>query len=228
MTIAGGKGERLRPLTDRTCKPMVEVSGKPLLAHQVAWLREYGAENVVFLTGYRGESVREYFGDGTSHGVRAHYSQETTPLGRGGCVKQGMSLLPPDVEDFVVVNGDVLADLDLRHLVESRRERDATVSMMLTPYVSEYGVVETEDSGQVTVFREKAVLPYWVNAGVYVFHRRIWPELPDLGDHETETFPSLAARGEIVSLQSNVPWVSVDSPKDIRAAEEMLGQTDQP
>lgn len=137
-------------------------------------------------------------------------------------------MLPPDVEDFVVVNGDVLADLDLRHLVESRRERDATVSMMLTPYVSEYGVVETEDSGQVTAFREKAVLPHWVNAGVYVFHRRIWPELPDLGDHETETFPSLAARGEIVSLQSDVPWVSVDSPKDIRAAEEMLGQTDQP
>ena len=214
-------------MTDRTCKPMVEVTGLPLLAHQVAWLRENGVEDVLFLTGYRGEAVRDYFKDGTAHGIRAHYSQEESPLGRGGCVKMGMSMLPQDMDDFVVVNGDILTAQDLGQLVALRREQDATVSMMLTPYVSDYGVVEVEESGQVTAFREKAVLPYWVNAGVYVFHRRIRSELPDVGDHETKTFPSLATRGEIVSVQSTASWVSVDSPKDIRAAEEVLGRTRQ-
>ena len=212
----------MRPLTDHTCKPMVEVSGIPLLARQVAWLRDNGVSDVLFLTGYRGETVRDYFKDGDAHGIRAHYSQEESPLGRGGCIKRGMSLLPSDVDDFVVVNGDILTDQDLGRLVALRRERDATVSMMLAPYVSEYGVVESDITGRVTAFREKAKLPHWVNAGVYVFHRRIWSELPDIGDHETETFPSLATRGEIVSVQSRALWVSVDNPKDVQAAEEML------
>lgn len=201
---------------------MVEVSGIPLLARQVAWLRDNGVSDVLFLTGYRGETVRDYFKDGDAHGIRAHYSQEESPLGRGGCIKRGMSLLPSDVDDFVVVNGDILTDQDLGRLVALLRERDATVSMMLAPYVSEYGVVESDITGRVTAFREKAKLPHWVNAGVYVFHRRIWSELPDIGDHETETFPSLAARGEIVSVQSRALWVSVDNPKDVQAAEEML------
>ena len=209
-------------MTDHTCKPMVEVSGIPLLARQVAWLRDNGVSDVLFLTGYRGETVRDYFKDGDAHGIRAHYSQEESPLGRGGCIKRGMSLLPSDVDDFVVVNGDILTDQDLGRLVALLRERDATVSMMLAPYVSEYGVVESDITGRVTAFREKAKLPHWVNAGVYVFHRRIWSELPDIGDHETETFPSLAARGEIVSVQSRALWVSVDNPKDVQAAEEML------
>lgn len=204
---------------------MVDVSGLPLLAHQVTWLRANGVGDVLFLTGYRGETVRDYFKDGDTHGIRAHYSQEESPLGRGGCIKQGMSLLPADVDDFVVVNGDILTEQGLEQLVALRRERDATVSMMLAPYVSEYGVVESDTTGRVTAFMEKAKLPYWVNAGVYVFHRRIWSELPDLGDHETETFPSLAARGEIVSMQSRALWVSVDSPKDVRSAEEMLDQS---
>ena len=209
-------------MTDHTCKPMVEVSGIPLLARQVAWLRDNGVSDVLFLTGYRGETVRDYFKDGDAHGIRAHYSQEESPLGRGGCIKRGMSSLPSDVDDFVVVNGDILTDQDLGRLVALLRERDATVSMMLAPYVSEYGVVESDITGRVTAFREKAKLPHWVNAGVYVFHRRIWSELPDIGDHETETFPSLAARGEIVSMRSRALWVSVDNPKDVQAAEEML------
>ena len=223
LTIAGGKGERLRPLTDRVCKPMVEVAGSPLLARQVEWLRENGVQDVVFLTGYRGEQVSEYFGDGSGHGIRAHYSQEDTPLGRGGCVKLGMGLLPPGVREFVVVNGDILTDQSLDPLLALRRDHDATVAVMLTPYISEYGVVATTDSGRVTEFSEKCQLPYWVNGGVYVFHRRIRDELPDVGDHETETLPGLVASGEVMALRSEAGWVSLDSLKDLRAAEAMVG-----
>ena len=224
LTIAGGKGERLRPLTDRVCKPMVEVAGLPLLARQVEWLRQNGVQDVVFLTGYRGEQVSDYFGDGSGHGIRAHYSQEDTPLGRGGCVKLGMGLLPPGVCEFVVVNGDILTDQSLDPLLALRREHDATVAVMLTPYISEYGVVTTTDSGRVTEFSEKCQLPYWVNGGVYVFHRRIRNELPDVGDHETETLPGLVASGEVMALQSEAGWVSLDSLKDLRAAEAMVGE----
>ena len=201
---------------------MVDVAGLPLLAHQVAWLRSNGIEDVVFLTGYRGDQVLDYFGDGSAHGIRAHYSQEDTPLGRGGCVKFGMRFLPAEVDDFVVVNGDILTDQSLQPLVVQRQDHDATVSMMLTPYISEYGVVESEHSGKVTAFVEKSRLPYWVNAGVYVFHRRIGEFLPEVGDHETETLPRLVASGEVMSLRSEAAWVSVDSMKDLRVAEGMV------
>ena len=222
LTIAGGKGERLRPLTDSTCKPMVELAGQPLLAHQVGWLKSNGITDVMFLTGYRGDAVSEFFGDGSRHGIRAHYSTEDIPLGRGGCVKQGMGLLPADVREFVVVNGDVLTDQPLAPLIQLRRQLDATAAIMLTPYISEYGVVESDDSGTVTAFVEKGRLPYWVNAGVYVFHRRIGPLLPEVGDHETETFPDLTEAGKIVSLRSEARWISVDSFKDLREAEGMV------
>jgi len=87
LSIAGGRGVRLRPLTDNRPKPMVEVAGKPILSYQVDWMRSQGVTDVVFLCGYKGEMIREYFGDGSGHGIAAHYSFEESPLGRGGAMK---------------------------------------------------------------------------------------------------------------------------------------------
>ena len=82
MTIAGGRGERLQPLTNRICKPMVPVNGAPLLQHQAHWLCANGVTDIVFLTGYMAEQVEDHFGDGSGFGFRAHYSPEEQPLGQ--------------------------------------------------------------------------------------------------------------------------------------------------
>ena len=92
LVLAGGKGERLRPLTDTVPKPMAPVAGRPILEHQIQWLKEAGVENVVFLVGYRWESIRTHFGDGSRYGVGISYSVENSPLGRGGAIKQGFPL----------------------------------------------------------------------------------------------------------------------------------------
>ena len=84
LVLAGGKGERLRPLTDTVPKPMAPVAGRPILEHQVQWLKEAGVENVVFLVGYRWEAIRAHFGDGSRFGVSVAYSIESSPLGRAG------------------------------------------------------------------------------------------------------------------------------------------------
>ena len=76
LILAGGQGERLRPLTDNLPKPMVPVAGRPILAHQVAWLKTAGVTDVVFLAGYRWQAIQDYFGDGQAFGIRAHYSLE--------------------------------------------------------------------------------------------------------------------------------------------------------
>ena len=224
MTIAGGRGERLQPLTDQICKPMVPVNGIPLLQHQAHWLRSNGVTDIVFLTGYRAEQVEEHFGDGSRFGFRAHYSPEDQPLGRGGAVKQGFQLVPLDVEDVIVVNGDVLSDQPLSPLLKLRRDNNSAAAITLIPYVSAFGVVLVSEYDIVTSFAEKTELPFWINGGIYVFERELENEFPDVGDHETSTFPQVVTDRGMRALRSTANWISVDSHKDLREAEEMMSQ----
>ena len=222
MTIAGGRGERLQPLTDRICKPMVPVNGVPLLQHQARWLCDNGVTDIVFLTGYMAEQVEDHFGDGSRFGFRAHYSPEDQPLGRGGAVKQGFQLVPRDVEEVIVVNGDVMTDQSLAPLVDLRRNTNAAAAITLIPYVSAFGVVLVSDDDVVTNFAEKTELPFWINGGIYVFERGVESKFPDVGDHETTTFPQVVDDGRMRAIRSNANWISVDSHKDLRQAEEMM------
>ena len=224
LTIAGGRGERLRPLTDGICKPMVPVNGAPLLQHQAHWLCENGVTDIVFLTGYRAEQVKGHFGDGSRFGFHAHYSPEDQPLGRGGAVKQGMGLVPKNSEDVIVVNGDVLSDQPLAPLIQQRREHGAAAAITLIPYVSSFGVVLVSDDGVVTSFAEKTELPFWINGGIYVFEREIENLLPDVGDHETTTFPQLVSEERMRAVKSSANWISVDSHKDLREAQDMMSR----
>ena len=96
LAIAGGRGERLRPLTDSVPKPMISLNGRPMISYQVEWMRSQGVTDVVFLCGYLGNVIKDYFGDGRKFGINAHYSFEDKPLGRGGAVRKGMSLVPSD------------------------------------------------------------------------------------------------------------------------------------
>ena len=215
LTIAGGRGERLRPLTDSVPKVMVPVNDRPLLSYQVQWMRAQGVTDVVFLCGYLGEKIVDYFGDGSEFGVRAHYSHEETPLGRGGAVRKGLSLVPGDEPYVLVANGDNMTNQPFSSLVELHERRSALATMMLVPFQSPFGVVSVDERGMVTEFVEKGDLPFWINAGVYVFSRRMEELLPEVGDHETTTFPALAAEGRLAALKSDALWLTVDGPKDL-------------
>ena len=224
LILAGGKGERLRPLTDNVAKPMVPVSGRPLLWYQVSQLRNAGITDLVLLCGFRWESIRDFLGDGTGFGMRVHYSLEETPLGRGGALRRGLGMVPDTQKTVLALNGDVLTTQEIGPLVELHQNSGALATVMLTPYPSAYGVVDVDSSGRVLAFREKGELPHWINAGVYVLDTAIRDELPVLGDHETETFPRLAEKGCLYAYQSRSFWKTIDTHKDLREAEEALQQ----
>src|SRR3989304_860614 len=97
LILAGGKGERLRPLTSARPKPMIPLAGKPILEHQLEWLHGQGVTDVILLCGYLSEVVSSHFGDGSRLGLRIAYSVESEPLGRGGAFKKAFQLVPPDV-----------------------------------------------------------------------------------------------------------------------------------
>ena len=225
LILAGGRGERLRPLTDTLPKPMVPICGKPILEHQVEWLKAGGVTDVVFLAGYRWEAIKDHFGVGQAFGISAQYSVEDSPLGRGGAIKAGFPKVPDSEETVAVLNGDVITDETLKNLSafhEDRRSANQShlATILVVPMVSPYGLVDMDDTGTVTGFREKVEMEHWINAGIYLFDRGIADELRDLGDHETETFPRLAKAARLAALRSRSFWRSVDSFKDLNEAEE--------
>lgn len=185
-------------------------------------MRSQGITDIVFLTGYLSETVRAHFSDGAEFGIRAHYSHEEQPLGRGGAVRQGLGLVPEGEDTVLVTNGDTLTDLDLSQLMEIHRKRDAMATLMLTRHPSQFGVVHVGENDMVEEFAEKGLLPLWINAGVYLFNTDVEPFLPEKGDHEVSTFPQLASEKRLAALPSDAMWITVDSAKDLREASERL------
>ena len=218
LIIAGGEGERLRPLTLDRPKPMIEVGGTPILEHQIRWLAREGVSDAVLLCGYKAEVIQQHFGDGSRFGLRVQYSLEKQPLGRGGALKLGAQRLPPDEDPVIALNGDILTNQPLTPLIAYHRRKQAAATVMLTRLRSPFGIARLDRGGRITAFQEKPLLPHWLNAGVYVVSPEFLRRLPDRGDHETTTFPALAAEGKLFGYRSRAYWRSVDTFKDLTEA----------
>jgi NDP-sugar pyrophosphorylase family protein len=214
IILAGGKGERLRPLTVDRPKPMVEVLGVPILAYQVQWLQSQGVTDITISCGYRHEVIVSYFGDGSRLGVRITYAIEDEPLGRGGGIKHAWRLAQPTSDVVIATNGDIITNLDLGAVLAQHRASGVLATLVLAPFVSPYGIVDVDEEDRVRGFREKPELPYWINAGIYILSRELLDAFPDRGDHETTTFPDLARRGLLGAYRSRSYWRAVDTIKD--------------
>ena len=202
---------------------MVEVNGRPIVEHHLAWLRTNGIELAFLLTGYMHEVIAEHFAVPRIDGLDVRCIAEASPLGRGGAFKNAYREAGLSDPRVIATNGDVLTDQTLAPLVEAHERAEALATVMLTAMISPFGVVET-DGGLVTGFREKPPLPYWINAGVYVLTQEAIARFPDVGDHETETFPALASEGRLAAFESGAYWKSVESQKDLREAGERLAR----
>lgn len=224
LIIAGGEGERLRPLTSDRPKAMIPVAGRPIVEHQLEWLRAGGVTDIVILCGYRADVLKEHVGDGRRFGVRVQYSAEAEPLGRGGALRQGYRSVPPGERMVVACNGDILTNQPLAEIIRYHEKKQAAATVMLAPLRSPFGIVDIERDGRITEFREKPDLPYWINAGIYVLSPEFFQRLPEKGDHETTTFPELAAEGRLFGFKSRAYWRPVDSIKDLKEAERELQQ----
>jgi len=222
FVLAGGRGERLRPLTEDRPKPMVEVAGAPILVHHLKWLRENGIERAVILTGYMHEVIDAYFSEPRIDGLTVNCIAEDRPLGRGGAFRNGFEQSGCTDTLVIATNGDVLTSQPVEPLTNLHDTSGALVTILLTQLISPYGIVGVDDFGRVNSFVEKPPLPYWVNAGVYLINSTVFARFPTEGDHEASTFPELAEQGRMAGFQSTEFWSSVESLKDLREANERL------
>jgi NDP-sugar pyrophosphorylase family protein len=222
IIIAGGKGERLKPLTDDRPKHMILLGGKPILQYQIEWLRENGVTDIVLAVGHLHHVIEDYFGDGAKFGVRMSYSLETEPLGRGGAIKLAYKRHVPDAEELLIAtNGDNVNSQPVAPMIRQHKRTGAIATLLLTQLRSPYGIVQ-QRGNRIVGFREKPLLPHWLSAGVYVLNREFFHMLPDKGDHEDGLFPQLAAEERLFGFRSKAYWKAIDTVKDLNEAAEHL------
>jgi NDP-sugar pyrophosphorylase family protein len=219
IILAGGKAERLGDAAGGRPKSLVSVSGRPLAAYQVAALAAAGVDHVIVscAAGAGPEFEQELAGLGADVTI----AEEPEPLGRGGGLRFAAALRRAS-GDFYALNGDELLALDLAALLGRHRDVGAAATITVARPTSPFGVVELDGGDLVTGFGEAARVPYWVSCGVYVFGDEAVDALPERGDHETSTFPQLAEAGRLAAYRYEGIWITVNTPKDLRRAEEYV------
>ena len=202
VILAGGEGSRLRPLTIGRPKPMAPLLGKPVLGHILDLLRRHGVTQVALTLRTLPAAITDHFGDGAEYGVKLTYFVEQEPLGTAGGVRQCLDFLGE--EDFLVLSGDGVCDLDLGAFMALHQSRGSAASLALCRRSEplEYGLVRTDDAGRVLGFVEK---PGWgqvdtelVNTGIYLLSRRCMEQVPAGVEYDfgRDLFPALLQRGE--------------------------------
>jgi NDP-sugar pyrophosphorylase family protein len=219
ILLAGGKAERLGAAAEGRPKPLVLVAGRPLAAYQVAQLVRAGVDRVIISCAAGAEDL---FLDALSGlGPEIVTAPEPEPLGRGGGLRLAAEARRED-GPLYALNGDELIDVDLRDLLAHHRAKAVAATITLTPLQSPFGIVDLDGDDLVTGFREAPRLPHWVNVGVYVLDDEAIARLPERGDHERSTFPELAAERRLAGFRHEGTWLTVNTPKQLRLAEEFV------
>jgi NDP-sugar pyrophosphorylase family protein len=221
LLLAGGKAERLGEAAQGLPKPLVPVSGYPLAEYTVARLVQAGVTRVIVACRAGQEEV--FVNALAGLGAEIDPVGEVEPLGRGGGLRMAASRRQ-DAGAVLALNGDELLDVDFSELLREHDGSGAAATIVVAQVHSPFGVVDLEDDGSVSGFREAPKLPHWVNSGVYVLGPEALERLPERGDHEQSTFPELAQEGKLRGYRHEGVWLTVNTPKDLRRAEEFMDE----
>jgi NDP-sugar pyrophosphorylase family protein len=219
IILAGGKAERLGDAAGGRPKALVEIAGTPLAAYQVGRLARAGVDRVIVSCALGQGALFEEELAGLGPEIIA--AEEPERLGRGGGIKFA-ARERVEQGDVYALNGDELVEVDFEALLDRHRETDAAATVAVARPKSPFGVVELGADDVVEGFEEAGRIPYWVNCGIYVLTEEAIRRFPDRGDHETTAFPELVAARRLRAFRHEGVWLTVNTPKELRTAEEYL------
>jgi NDP-sugar pyrophosphorylase family protein len=208
IILAGGRGQRLKPITDYIPKSLIPLHNIPIIEWQIKYLKKFGIKEVIICTGYKSKMLENFFAMKNNLNVKIKFSIEKTPLGTGGAIKQAGSYIKD--KSFFVLNGDVITNIDLCKLA---KKPNSIASIELK---TKFGIIETVGD-KVTEFKEKRqIAETWMNAGIYHLQKETLRDLPKKGDIEKTVFPDYAKKGILNTIKfKDAVWYSIDSFKDI-------------
>ncbi len=229
VVLVGGRGTRLRPLTDHVPKPMLPIGHRPMIAALVERLAHAGVDDVTLALGFRPEPFMVAFPDGRVGDVTLRYAVEPEPLDTAGAIRFAADHAGIDTT-FVVANGDIVTDLAVADLVAAHRRTGAEATLHLTPVddPSAFGVVEVDADGRVERFVEKPTpgetSSNLINAGTYVFEASMLARIPTgrRVSVERETFPAVVADGGLFAIATDDYWTDTGRPDLYLAANAAL------
>lgn len=199
IIMAGGFGTRLRPLTVNLPKPMVPMLNKPMIEHIINLLKHHSLDKIIASLFFQPEAIINYFGDGSSLGVKLNYVKAEADYGTAGSVKNAVSVLGLKNEQILITSGDVLTDIDLSKALEFHKSRKSKATIVLSRSKNplQFGIVITDENGKITRFLEK---PSWgevfsdtINTGIYILEPEVLDMIPyrEEFDFSKDLFPSM-------------------------------------
>lgn len=219
VIMAGGKGQRLSPLTDFTPKPLLKVGDKPIMEHNIDRLSSFGIDDFWFSVKYLGKQIEEYFSNGNKKNIQIRYVWEDLPKGTIGAVSQ--------IEDFMheyvlVMNSDILTNLDYEHFFLDFLNKKSDFSVVAIPYQVNipYAVLETSD-GYVKSFKEKPTYTYYSNGGIYLMKREVLKYIPNNTHfNTTDLMEILLEKGyKVTSYPLSGYWLDIGKHEDFEKAQ---------
>jgi len=222
VILAGGRGVKMQPLTLETPKSLFPIKGKPILEHSLRLLRENGIKDITIVVGFKGERIREYFGDGSRFSVRITYVDEGPPAGTGGALALAKHLITNG--SFIVLYADVLIDINLDSFIKFHQEQGkiGTIALTTSPEASAYGQVLL-NGPEITEFVEKPKktqqTSQLINAGLFIFKPEILDYFPKKRHFRLEDlFPKLAKAGKLAGYTFDGKWFDIGTPKTYEKA----------
>jgi glucose-1-phosphate cytidylyltransferase len=249
LILAGGLGTRLREETEFKPKPMVEVGGRPILWHIMKNLSIQGVKDFSVATGYKGDVIKDYFlnyharnNDITidlgqqskfvQHGLHDESNWSVTLAGTGETTMTGGRVFRAKKylknERFLCTYGDGLADIDLASLLRFHESHGKIATVTTVKPLSRFGLMEVDEKGIVTQFREKPLMDGWVNAGFFIFEPSIFDYLDEECVLEAEPLAKLAADGELAAYRHNGFWQPMDTFRESNFLNELWNSNEAP
>lgn len=221
ILMAGGKGVRLRPLTENTPKPLLKVGDKPIIEHNIDRLAKVGIKNVHLSINYLGEQLEDYFGDGSQKNLNIKYVKEKKPLGTLGSILLVESFAN---DTIIVMNSDLLTNIDFEDFYNLFRESTADMAVATTSYHVDvpYAVLEVDEKNGVKSLKEKPRYTYYSNAGIYMLKKKLLKMIPqDVYFDITDLMDKILEMNlKIVSYPINGYWLDIGKHDDYKKAQE--------
>ena len=207
IILAGGRGNRLRPITDYVPKPLIPIKNIPIIEWQIKYLKKFGISEVIICSGYKTEMIENYLKN-KKLGIKITFSIENKPLGTGGAIKKAGKKIRD--KSFIAINGDIITNIDLEKLM---KKENSIASIQLK---TNFGILQTNKDKIVKFDEKKEIKNLWMNAGIYHLNKESIKELPNVGDIEKTLFPDYAKKEKLSTIKfTNSKWYSVDSFKDM-------------
>ena len=208
IILAGGRGKRLRPITDKIPKPLIPINNKPLIERTIKYLKKYGITEIIISSGYKSNLIEKFLKKKKNFVCKIIFSIEKTPLGTGGAIKKALKHV--NEESFLVLNGDIVTNIDLKKILKKPN------TIAANELKTKFGTMNIKNNKILKFNEKKDVTDVWMNPGIYHLSKDIEKFIPKKGSLEGIVFPKMARNKSLETVKfKNVLWFSIDSHKDI-------------